>query len=146
MILDRLSEDMKTALKAGEKSRLSVIRMLISELKNARIAMGGELEDDAAQKVLASYAKKRKEAKDAAGELGRDDLVEKEQFEYDTTMSYLPEPLGEVELKALVEKHRDASGASGPGAFGVVMKAVMAEVAGRADGKVVSAIVRDVLS
>ena len=146
MILERLSEDMKTALKAGDKARLGVIRMLISELKNARIAAGEDVDEASEQKLLTSYAKKRREAMEAARNLGRDELVEKEKFEYEVTMAYLPEQLSEDDLRTLVEKHVEATGASGPQGFGLVMKAVMAEVGSQADGKVVSAIVREVLS
>jgi uncharacterized protein YqeY len=146
MILDKLNEDMKTALKAGDKPRLGVVRMLLSELKNARIAAGAELDEAGEQKVLTSYAKKRREAMEAARAGGRDDLAEKEKFELEVTMGYLPEQLSENDIRRLVEKHVQASEASGPQAFGLVMKAVMAEVGSQADGKVVSAIVREVLS
>lgn len=146
MIIDQLSEDMKTALKAGDKARLGVVRMLIAELKNARIAQGDDLDEAAEQKVLASYAKKRKEAMESARDGGRDDLVEKESFEHEVTMSYLPTQLEEGDLKAIVQKHIDAVDATDNQAFGQVMKAVMAEVGSQADGKAVSALVRQMLS
>jgi uncharacterized protein YqeY len=144
MIIDRLTEDMKAAMKSGDKPRLGTIRMLISELKNARIEKGDDLSDVEEQKVLASYAKKRKEAAANARDGGRDDLVAKEETEYETTMSYLPAQLGEDELKEIIRKHIDAVG-GGPQAFGQVMKAVMAEVGGQADGKVVSALVKELI-
>lgn len=144
MIIDALREDMKTAMKSGDKARLGTIRMLISELKNARIEKGDDLDDAEEQKVLASYAKKRKEAGQNARDGGREDLVAKEQQEYETTMAYLPAQLGEDELKAIVRKHIDASG-GGKQAFGQVMKAVMAEAGGQADGKVVSALVKELM-
>ena len=78
--------------------------------------------------------------------LGRGELADKEQFELDLPTPYLPEQLSEDDLRKLVEKHVASTGASGPQGFGLVMKAVMAEVGSQADGKVVSAIVRDVLS
>jgi uncharacterized protein YqeY len=146
MIIDRLNEDMKAALKAGDKARLGVVRMLISELKNARIAQGEDLDEAAEQKIVASYAKKRKESMDAARDGGRDEVAERESFEYEVTLSYLPEQLGEDELKAIVQKHIEAVGGSGGQAFGQVMKAVMAEVGSQADGKLVSALVRQMLS
>jgi len=146
MIIDRLDTDMKAALKAGDKPRLGVVRMLLSELKNARIAAGAPLDEGAEQKVIAAYAKKRKEAMDAAREAGREDVASREQFELDVTMSYLPEQLDAEALRALVRKHIAEVGASGPQAFGAVMKAVMAEVGSRADGKAVSAVVRELLS
>ncbi|HXV14324.1 MAG TPA: GatB/YqeY domain-containing protein [Candidatus Krumholzibacteria bacterium] len=145
MIWEKLNEDMKTALKGGDKVRLSVVRMLISELKNERIAQGADLDDVAQRKVLASYAKRRKEAIEAARAGGREDVATKEQAEYDITMSYLPKQLSDDELRAAIRKHIESSGASGPGGFGVVMKSVMAELGGQADGKLVSALVRELL-
>jgi uncharacterized protein len=145
MIWEKLDQDMKTALKSGDKLRLSVVRMLISELKNERIAQGADLDELAQRKVLASYAKRRKESVEAARSGGRDDIATREQQEYDITMSYLPKQLSDDELRAVVKKHIDASGGSGTSAFGVVMKSVMAEVGGQADGKLVSALVRELL-
>lgn len=147
MIIDQLREDMKTAMKSGDKPRLAVVRMLISELKNARINSGADLDDAAEQKVLSSYAKKRKEAMEAAREGGREEIAEREQYEYDVVMSYLPEQMSEDDLRAIIERHVAAVGANvGPKAFGEVMKAVMAEVGSSADGKMVSALVREMLS
>jgi uncharacterized protein YqeY len=146
MLLDRLTADMKAAMKAGDRQRLGVIRMLISELKNARIEAREDLDEQSEQKVLASYAKKRKEAMEAARDGGRDDLVEKEKFEYDVTTSYLPEQLDDDELRGIIRKHIETAGGGGNQAFGQVMKAVMAEAGNRADGKRVSALVREMLS
>jgi len=145
MIKDKLNEDMKTSLKSGDKVRLSVVRMLLSELKNERIAQGKDLDDAAERKVLASYAKKRKEALEAARAGGREDIAGKEQAELDITMSYLPRQLSDDELRAVVKKHVESAGASGAQAFGAVMKSVMADVGGQADGKLVSALVRELL-
>ena len=144
-MLERLTADMKAAMKAGDKERLGVIRMLISELKNARIAAGGDLDEATAEKVIASYARKRREAIEAAREAGRDEHAERERFEYEVTMEYAPAPLEEDALRELVRKHVDAVGATGPAAFGAVMKAVLAEAGSRADGKTVSALVREML-
>jgi uncharacterized protein YqeY len=145
MIKEQLNEDMKVALKAGDKLRLSVVRMLMSELKNEKIAKGAELDEAAERRVLASYAKKRKEAMDAARAGGREEIAQREQAELDITMSYLPKQLSDDDLRAVVKKHVDASGAAGPQAFGVVMKSVMAEVGGQADGKIISSLVREML-
>jgi uncharacterized protein YqeY len=145
MIRDQLNDDMKTALKAGDKLRLSVVRMLISELKNERIAQGKDLDEASERKVLTGYAKKRKEAMDAARSGGREEIAAREQQELDITMSYLPRQLTDDELRAIVRRHVESSGASGAQAFGMVMKAVMGEVGGQADGKLVSALVRELL-
>ena len=144
MIIDRLTEDMKTAMKAGEKIRLGTVRMLMSELKNAKIAKGGDLDDAEEQKVLSSYAKKRREAIAAARDAGREEMAVKEEEEYKITMSYLPERIGEDDLRAIVRRHIETSG-GGAQAFGLVMKAVMAEVGSQADGKMVSALVKEML-
>jgi uncharacterized protein YqeY len=146
MISKTLESDMKAALKSGDKAKLSVIRMLRSELKNAEIAQGKELGEEEEQKVLASYAKKRKEARGEYEKAGRRDLADKEQFEYELTMSYLPAQLEEAELVAIIESKIAETGAKGPSDFGRVMKAVMAEVGSRADGATVSGLLKKTLS
>jgi uncharacterized protein YqeY len=145
MIKEQLNEDMKVALKSGDKLRLSVVRMLMSELKNEKIAKGAELDEASERRVLTSYAKKRKEAMDAARAGGREEIARREQQELDITMSYLPKQLSDDELRTVVKKHIDASGATGAAAFGVVMKSVMAEIGGQADGKIISSLVREML-
>jgi uncharacterized protein YqeY len=145
MIKEQLNDDMKVALKAGDKLRLSVVRMLMSELKNEKIAKGAELDEATERRVLTSYAKKRKEAMDAARAGGREEIAQREQAELDITMSYLPKQLSDDELRAVVKKHVETAGAGGPQAFGVVMKSVMAEVGGQADGKIISSLVREML-
>jgi uncharacterized protein YqeY len=146
MISDKLNADMTAALKAGDKGKLSVIRMLRAELKNAQIAAGEALTEEQEQKVLASYAKKRKEAKEQALEVGRNDLADKEQFEYDTTMSYLPEQIDDTDLESIIKAKIEETGASGPRDMGKVMKAVMEAVGNRAEGSKVSALVKKALS
>ena len=146
MISKKLEEDMKTAMKAGDKAKLSVIRMLRSDLTNARIAKGEDLTDEQEQKVLASYAKKRKEAMDLYNEAGRKDFADKEEYEYKLVLSYLPEQLGEDELTAIIESKIEETGATGPQDFGRVMKAVMMAAGGRADGATVSGLVKKILS
>jgi hypothetical protein len=145
MIKEKLNEDMKVAMKSGDKLRLSVVRMLMSELKNEKIAKGAELDEASERRVLSSYAKKRKEAMDAARAGGREEIAQREQQELDITMSYLPRQLTDDELRVVVKKHVEASGVSGKEAFGVVMKQVMAEVGGQADGKLISSLVRELL-
>lgn len=136
---------MKTALKAGEKQRLAVIRMLLTEIKNASINSGEELDEAAEQKLLGSYAKKRKEAREGALKVGREEIAANEQFEYDVTMSYMPAQLDEARLREIVARHASEATGEGMAAFGAVMKAVMAEVGGQAEGKTVSALVREIM-
>ena len=145
MIKEKLNEDMKVAMKSGDKLRLSVVRMLMSELKNEKIAKGAELDEASERRVVTSYAKKRKEALEAARAGGREEIAQREQAELDITMSYLPKQLTEDDLRTVVKKHIETSGASGKEAFGVVMKSVIADIGGQADGKVISSIVRELL-
>jgi uncharacterized protein YqeY len=146
MILDRLKDDMKEALKTGDKVRLGVVRMLISELRNARIAAKDELSLQQEEKVIASYAKKRKESIEKYLEGGRKDLADKEENEYEITVSYLPEQLGSDELKTVIQDHIDELGAAGKQDFGRVMKSVMEDVGSRAEGAKVSAMLREMLA
>jgi uncharacterized protein YqeY len=146
MISKKLAEDMKTAMKSGDRERLGVIRMLLSELKNAVIAAHHELSQEEEEKVVASYAKKRQESMDTYRQAGRTDLFEKEQREYATTMSYLPPRIEEDELAKIVGEKIGETGAQGMKDFGKVMKAVMAVVGSRADGSAVSAAVKRIMS
>lgn len=144
-ISGKLTQDMKAALKSGEKERLSVIRMLLSELKNARIAAGAELSVPEEEKVLASYARKRQDSINKYRDGGRPELAEKEEREYQITVSYLPEQLTEAELKEIVRSTMAELGAGGKKDFGRVMKAVMETVGNRAEGGAVSSILREML-
>jgi hypothetical protein len=146
MISKKLAEDMKTAMKSGDRERLGVIRMLLSELKNAEIAAQHELSLEEEEKVVASYAKKRQESIDTYKQAGRPDLYEKEQREYATTVSYLPPRLGDDDLAKIIVEKIGETGALGAKDFGKVMKAVMASVGSRADGSAVSAAVKKILS
>lgn len=146
MISERLTADMKAAMKSGDKVKLGVIRMLRAELKNARIAAGEDLTDAQEEKVLAGYAKKRKEAMEQYRQGGREDLAGKESAEYEITISYLPPRMDDAELAALVKSKIEETGASGKKDFGNVMKAVMQAAGSRADGAAVSAVLRKLLN
>lgn len=145
MIGEKLMDDLKTAMKQSDKVKVSVIRMLRSELKNASIAAERALEPEEEERVLTSYAKKRKESIETYRAGGREDLAAREQEEYEITMSYLPPRLGEQELRDVIERQIESTGASGMKDFGMVMKSVMAEVGSRADGAAVSALLKAVL-
>jgi uncharacterized protein YqeY len=145
MISDKLTADMKTAMKAGDKIKLSVIRMLRSELKNAEIAAGEPLSEAQEEKVVAAYAKKRKEAREQCLQMGRQDLADKEELEHSMTMSYLPPQLEETELVCIIKEKIEETGATGPKDMGKVMKAVMEAVGNRAEGSTVSGLVKKTL-
>ncbi|MEO2083704.1 MAG: GatB/YqeY domain-containing protein [Desulfurobacteriaceae bacterium] len=142
---ERLREDMKEAMKSKDKVKLSTIRMINSLIKNAEIEKRGELTDDEIVQLLMKYAKQRRESIEMYEKGGRQDLVEKEKAELAVVESYLPKQLSEDELKEIVKKAIEETGASSAKDLGKVMKAVMPRVKGRADGSVVNRIVREML-
>jgi uncharacterized protein YqeY len=149
-----LYDDIGTAWKEAMKARdpkkepLAGIR---TEVKNKVIAGrtegGGAIEpsDELVLEVLAKMAKQRKESIDEFTKAGRDDLVEKEAFELSVIESYLPKKLGDDEVNALVKEALAEAGATSQKDLGKAMKAAMAKIAGRADGKVVQAAVKALL-
>ncbi len=141
-IVERLLEDMKAAMKAGDKAKVNTIRQLRAQLKDAQIELGRELTDDDAIKVLTNAAKKRKEAIDLYRQGGRQDLVEKEQAELQVIQQYLPEQLSREELESIIDQVIQEEDARTMKDMGRVMSKVMAQVRGRADGKEVQQIVR----
>lgn len=141
----RLLSDMKEAMKSGEKSRLSTIRLIRAAMKNAEIENRGELDEDAVVSVLSSEARKRREAIEEYRKAGRSDLAEIEENELAVIEEYLPEQLSEEELSSIVSEAVRDLGASSPGDVGKVMGAVMPRLKGRADGKKVNGMVRKML-
>ncbi len=145
-LLKKLQDEMKTAMKSGDKERLSVIRMLISEIKKVQIDKKKELSDEEIIQVLQRYAKQRKESIKQYREAGREDLAQKEEAELKVVQEFLPKPLSEEEIEKIVEQVIEETGASSMKDMGRVMKSVMEKIKGRADGSVVSSIVKKKLS
>jgi len=145
-LAERLRADMVSAMKAKEKERLGVIRMLLAAAKDAAIEKRGDLEDDEVMRLLMSYAKKREEALAEAKKAGRDDLAAKEAFELEVVRGYLPAPLGAEELEALVDEVVAEVGASTMKDMGRVMKVCQERARGRADGSRLSAAVKSRLA
>ena len=143
---ERLKEDMKAALKAKDKVKLSTIRMIQSLIKRREIEKRGELTDEEIVQLLMKYAKQRKESIELFQKGGRQDLVEKEKAELAVVESYLPKQMSEEEVRALVEEAIRESGATSPKDLGKVMKLVMPKVKGRADGSLVNRIAKELLS
>lgn len=139
---DRLKADMIKAMKAREKERLAVLRMLISRLKDAEISKRDVLSAEEELRLIATYAKQREEGLVEARKAGREDLADKEQFELDLVRGYLPQPLSDEELGEFIDEVIAETGASSMKDMGAVMKTVLARAAGRADGGKVSALVK----
>jgi uncharacterized protein YqeY len=139
-IADQVQQDLKDAMRAGEKQRVGRLRLVLSELQKA--AKEGEGDELA---VLRRERKRRIEAARAFRDGGRDDLAAGEETEAELIARYLPPELSDEELRRLVEQAVADSGASSPKQMGVAMQSAMALVEGRADGKRVSALVRAAL-
>ena len=140
-ILDRVQADTREAMKARERERVSALRLVADALQKD-LKEGGE--DEVA--VLRRERKRRLEAADAYREGGSDERAAAEEAEAREIERYLPAELGDDELAALVDEAIAESGASGPGDMGKAMGAAMPKVGGRADGKRVSAVVRERLA
>ncbi len=143
---DKLVDEMKTAMKARDDGRVSAIRMVRSAVKNKEIDLGKELDDREVTEVIASLAKQRRESIRLFQEAGRSDLVTKEESELAILLDFLPKQLDRNEIAEIVAIAVAESGAQGLRDMGKVMKIVMPQVSGRADGNAVSEIVREKLS
>lgn len=145
-LLERLNEDMKEAMKNKEKDRLSVIRMIKAALQNEAIRTGGELTENEELAVLSREVKQRKDSLREFEKAGRQDLVDKVRTELKYVEAYLPEPLSEEEIVALIKQAISDTGATSKADMGKVMSVVMPKVKGRADGSLVNKLVRQYLS
>src|SRR5512138_3487820 len=139
---DQLDADLKAAMKDKEALKLSVIRMLKSAIKYREIEIMKTLDDAGVQAVIASEIKRRRDSVEQYRAGNRQDLVEKEEGEIRILQGYQPEQLSEEALRAKVDEVVQRTGAKGMKDMGAVMKAVLAEVQGRADGKAVSELVK----
>jgi uncharacterized protein YqeY len=137
-ILEQVQEDVRTAMKSGERERAAALRMVVDALQqDAKLGEGDEVA------VLQRERKKRLEAVDAYREGGRGEQADIEQTEAELIEAYLPEQLSDAELGELVSAAIEETGATEQGQMGQVMSAVMPKVGGRADGKRVSQVVRE---
>ncbi|QDR80943.1 GatB/YqeY domain-containing protein [Sporomusa termitida] len=147
-IKDKLTEDMKQAMKDKEagKLRLSVIRMVRASIKNVEIDKKKELAEEEVLDVLAKEVKMRRDSIEEFKKGNRPDLVETIEREIDILMQYLPEQLSEQEVRVLVAEAVKAAQAANAKDMGKVMAVLMPKVKGRADGKLVSSVVREFLN
>jgi uncharacterized protein YqeY len=141
-LIERVRSDTATALKSGDKERVQALRLISSELQKA--AKESSNGDETA--VLQRERKRRLEAAEAYSDAGRDDLAESERREAAIIEEYMPEQLSDEELHAIVGDAVAEAGATSPKEMGRVMSIVMPRVQGRADGKRVSAVVREKLT
>ena len=145
-LLEQLSSDLKTAMKAKDKLRLTVIRSLKTALTNAKISAGQDLSSDEELSVLSSQVKQRKDSLAEFEKGDHADLAEQTKAEIEIVQAYLPEQLDEAAVILIVDEAMQATGATGKADFGKVMQYVMPKVKGRADGAMVNQVVKSKLS
>jgi uncharacterized protein YqeY len=143
---EKMTNDMKDAMRARDADRLSAIRYLLSAIKYAQIDATHELDDEEIQAVLRKQAKLRRDAIDQYRKAGREDLATKEEAELAITEAYLPAALAPEQIREIVRAVIAETGASGPQGMGMVMKSTLARLGDQADGRVVQGIVREELA
>jgi hypothetical protein len=143
---DRITDDMKAAMRAGEKDRLGTIRMIIAAIKQREVDERIQLDDAQVLAVLEKMIKQRKEAIAQFQTGGRADLVTKETAELGIVQAYLPSQLSDAELDALIAEAVASTGAASIKDMGKVMGVVKAKAAGRADMTAVSARIKRILN
>jgi uncharacterized protein YqeY len=143
-LAERMQQDLTEAMKARDQVRVATLRMAISAVREEAVSgkQARELTDDEVVKVLRTQVKRRDEAAEAFQAAGRDEQAAKELDERAILSAYLPEELDEADLEALVEEALASGGFTDPSQMGPAMNTAMAAVAGRAEGKRVSAIVK----
>jgi len=142
----QIQNDLKNALRARNELEVSALRMLLAALINKEKERGLEITDGEAQNILLTEVKKRKEAAEAFTKGGRGEMAEKERKEMVILQQYLPEQLAEEEVRKLVKEAVEQTGAKIPQDMGKVMAVLMPRVRGKADGALVSALVKEFLA
>ncbi|WP_432257770.1 GatB/YqeY domain-containing protein [Cupriavidus sp. TMH.W2] len=142
----RISEDMKTAMRAREAERLGTIRLLLAAIKQREVDERVELDDTAVLAVVEKLIKQRKDSISQFQQAGRNDLADKELAEVEVLKVYMPAALSDDEVAAEVQQAVAATGAAGPQDMGKVMGVLKGKLAGRADMTAVSALVKAALA
>jgi uncharacterized protein YqeY len=145
-MFDQIQNDMKTALKNGERVKANTLRLLISKLKNKAIEVGSSLDDKQILQAIQKTAKQHKESIKMYKEGNREDLVIQEQAELDIVEEYLPSMMDENEITTIVESIIKETGATTMADFGKVMPQVMKKGAGKIDGSMAQSILKSKLS
>lgn len=147
-LTETIQKDMLNAAKEGNSTKADILKVVLSSLKNEKIAKsdGTDLSEEEEVKVVFSEAKKIKDSIEQFENAGRDELAGREKEQLAVVEKYLPEQAGEDEIRKAVEEAIKETGASNKGQMGMVMGAAMKTLQGKADGKMVSSIVTDMLS
>jgi hypothetical protein len=142
----RIEADLKTAMKAGEKERLSTLRMLLTEVKNEKIRRMGEVDEAGFVSLVRKAIKQREEAAAQYKTGGREELAAKEESEAKMLAEYLPAQVDEGQIRAAIQEVVASRGLSGPAAIGPIMKEMLARFGSSADGSTINRIAREVLA
>ena len=146
LLKQKLTDDLKQALKSGDKVRRSVIRLVMSAIKNAEIARQSALGDADILGIVAKEARQRRESIEAFKQGNRQDLVAQEEAELAILEGYLPQQMTREEIIQAARLIIEEMGAQGPGDKGKVMPKLIAQLKGRADGREINAVVTDLLN
>ncbi len=142
---DKLTEDLKQAMRQGDELGRSTLRLVMAAIKNAEIEKRRELEEGELLAIIAKEAKQRHESIDQFERGGRQDLVDREEAELQILLAYLPEQLSREEIEAQARQIIEEVGATSPAQMGQVMRQLMPLMQGKADGKLVSQVVKELL-
>lgn len=142
----RIEADVKAALKAGEKEKLSTLRMLLTEIKNERIRRGDEVDEAGFISLVRKAIKQREESIAQYRSGGREELAAKEESEARMLQEYLPAQVDEGQIRAAIEELVAETGLTGPAGIGPIMKGMLARFGSSADGSTINRIAREVLA
>ena len=143
---DTLQQDMKTAMRGGDKPKLGVVRLILAAIKQREVDERIELDDTQITVVLDKMSKQRRDSLEQYEKAGREDLAAQERFELDIIQTYLPEPLDEAEIDSLIRAAIEATGAASMKDMGKVMGQLKDKLQGRADMGAVSGKIKSQLS
>lgn len=144
--LDTLQNDLKAALKAGEKEKVATLRLLLSSAKNEQIKIGAELDEAGFLKLVRKAIKQRKDSAEVYRQGEREELAAKEEREAEILSAYTPPEVDDEEIRQAIRAFVDQQGLSGPAGIGPIMQEMLAKFAGRADGGKINQLAREILS
>ena len=145
-LTDKINADIKSAMLAREKDKLEALRAIKAALLLESTKGGGDVTTDNELKILQKLYKQRMESAEIYQQQNRKDLEEPEIFQANIIKSYLPAQMSETDLRKIIAEAKAKTGASGPADMGKLMAAIMPAVQGKADGKLVSSLVKEALS
>jgi hypothetical protein len=143
---EKLRDDLKQALRTGDKARVSAIRLVLAGITNAEKAQGASLDDAGIWRIISREVRQRRESIEAFGKGNRQDLVTKEEAELAVLLSYLPQQMSREEIAAAARQVIAEVGARGPADKGKVMSRLIAQLKGKAEGREINEVVTELLA